>query len=99
MDNDTPPVEREDNAAGGRYVIHLADGSEAEMTYRRRAPDTLIVEHTFTPPAWRGHNIAQRLMDRLIADARAEGTHILPLCSYAVAQFRRHPEWADLLAD
>ena len=44
-------------------------------------------------------NIAQQLMDRLIADARTEGTRIVPLCSYAVAQFRSHPEWADLLAD
>ena len=27
------------------------------------------------------------------------GTKIVPLCSYVVAQFRRHPEWSGLLAE
>jgi len=91
-------VEREESGASGRYVIHLAAADEAEMTYRRQGADTLIVDHTGTPPAYRGQGIAQLLVDRLIADARAEHFRIVPLCSYVAAQFRRHPEWADLLA-
>jgi predicted GNAT family acetyltransferase len=92
-------VEREEKGAAGRYVIRLDGNDEAEMTFRRTAPDTLLVDHTFSPPAYRGQGIAQLLMDRLIADARAEKFRIVPLCSYVAAQFRRHPEWADLLAD
>ena len=92
-------VEREENAAGGRYFIRIEPGVEAEMTFRKGAPGVITVDHTFTPRAYRGRNIAQQLMDRLIADARTEGTRFVPLCSYAVAQFRSHPEWADLLAD
>ena len=91
-------VEREDSGVAGRYVIHLAGADEAEMTYRRQGANTLVVEHTGTPPAYRGQGIAQLLVDRLIADARAEHFRIVPLCSYVAAQFRRHPEWADLLA-
>jgi len=91
-------VEREENGASGRYVIHLEGTDEAEMTYRRQGADTLIVDHTGTPPAYRGQGIAQLLVDRLIADARTEQLRIVPLCSYVAAQFRRHPEWADLLA-
>jgi predicted GNAT family acetyltransferase len=34
---------------------------------------------------------------RGVADARAAGKHILPLCPFAAAQFRRHSEWRDLL--
>ena len=30
-----------------------------------------------------------------IADARAEGRKIVPLCPFVNAQRRRHPEWAD----
>ena len=28
---------------------------------------------------------------------RLAGKRILPLCPFAAAQFRRHPEWADVL--
>ena len=37
------------------------------------------------------------MMDRAITDARASGLKIKPECSYAVVQFQRHKEWADLL--
>ena len=33
-----------------------------------------------------------------VEDARAEGRRILPLCTFAAAQFRRNPDWQDVLA-
>lgn len=91
-------VEHEDGAGHGRYFIRLPGDFEAEMTYRKIGPDVIAIDHTYTPPEFRGHNIAARLMERSIADARRDSVKIHPVCSYAVAQFRRHPEWADLLA-
>ncbi len=32
-----------------------------------------------------------------VPDARASGRRILPLCPFAAAQFRKHPDWADVL--
>lgn len=96
MSDDTDVV-REDDAARGRYVIRLGDASEAELTYRRDG-ERLVANHTFVPPAHRGQGLAERLVNRLIADARQSGERIVPLCSYVAAQFRRHPEWADLKA-
>lgn len=91
-------VEHENGAGHGRYVIHLEGGHEAEMTYRTQGPGVVIIDHTYTPPEFRGRNIASMLMDAAIADARERGHRIVPQCSYAAAQFRRHPEWSDLLA-
>lgn len=91
-------VEREDHGSSGRYVIRLPDDAEAELTYMRRADGTLVADHTYVPPRFRGNNIAEKLVQRLIEDARGDMTKILPLCSYVAAQFRRHPEWADLAA-
>jgi len=35
---------------------------------------------------------------RAIDDARAKGWKIRPACSYVEAAFKKHPEWADVLA-
>lgn len=92
-------VEREEDDFGGRYVVRLAPGAEGELTYRKTGSNVITVDHTFTPPAFRGRDVALSMLQKLIADVRAEGTRVVPLCSYVVVQFRRHPEWADLLAD
>ncbi len=92
-------VEHEDLGVRGRYFVRLGDGSEAEMTWRRARDGVIAIDHTFVPPQYRGKGIAEKLVDTGIADARARNLKIIPVCSYVDAQFRRHPEWADLLAD
>lgn len=91
-------IHREEGPTRGRYVIHLAPGAEAEMTYRMSGDGPMIIDHTGVPPAYEGRGIAARLVNSAIADARSQGFRITPVCSYVVAQFRRHKEWADLLA-
>lgn len=91
-------VEREEGDSSGRYVIHLAPGFEAEMTFRKAEDGTITINHTGVPPEYEGRGIAAKLVNKAVADARAEGFKIMPVCSYVVAQFRRHPEWADLHA-
>lgn len=98
MTDDAVQIEREDDGAAGRYVVRLAADAEGELTYRRTAPGLLTADHTFTPPQFRGRNVALSLVERLIADARAEGNRIVPVCPYVAVQFRRHPEWSDVLA-
>ena len=92
-------VEREEDDFGGRYVVHIEPGAEGEMTFRKTGTNTITIDHTGVPRAFRGAGIAQLLVDKMIADAQASGTKIVPLCSYVVAQFRRHPEWSGLLAE
>lgn len=96
--DDELTVEREDAPGHGRYVIRLPGELEAEMTFRKIGTDTIAIDHTYTPPEFRGRNIAAMLMERAIADARRDGVRIRPICSYAVVQFQRHKEWRDLLA-
>jgi predicted GNAT family acetyltransferase len=91
-------IEREEEQSGGRYVIH-GDGGESEMTYSLAEGKTMIIGHTYVPPKMRGKGLAEALVKRGIDDARAEGRKIMPLCSYVRTEFRRHPEWSDLLAN
>jgi predicted GNAT family acetyltransferase len=90
-------VERQDGATHGRYMVNLAPGVEAEMTYRK-TPGVMSINHTGVPSEFGGRGVAAKLVNAAIADARAEGFKIEPICSYVEAQFRRHPEWADLRA-
>jgi hypothetical protein len=88
---------REASAGGGRYLATVPGVTgRAELAYVRSAPDRVIADHTFTPPAMRDMGIARLLVERLVADARAEGFKIVPRCSYVRAQAGRHPEWADV---
>jgi predicted GNAT family acetyltransferase len=83
----------------GRYVA-LADGfdEEAELTFTWRGDHLLSADHSGTPEALRGKGIAMALVERLIADARAEGFKIIPLCPYVRAKYIEHPEWADVMS-
>ncbi|MCW1382395.1 N-acetyltransferase [Novosphingobium sp. KCTC 2891] len=84
--------------ARGEYHARV-EGSEAigRLTYKREG-DVLIADHTLVPTEIGGRGVAGKLVDALIADARAFGWKIEPECSYVEAAFRRHPEWADLRA-
>lgn len=86
----------EDAGSKGRYVYR--DGSdEAEMTYSKAGEGIVIIDHTGVPDAFRGKGVGAALVARAVADFRAQGKKVMPLCPFAAAQFRRHPEWADLL--
>lgn len=90
---------RELTATKGRYVGRIAGvPGEAELTFSRANPTLVIADHTFAPDSMRGMGAAKALAERLVADARAEGFKILPLCPFVKAQFDRRPEWADLRA-
>lgn len=89
-------VTREEGPTRGRYVIHLAPGYEAEMTFTKQQDGTIVIDHTGVPREYEGRGIAAKLVHKAIEDAREQGFKITPVCSYVVAQFRRHPEWRDL---
>ncbi len=84
----------EQNGSKGRYVLIL-NGHEADLTYSVLSPEAVIADHTGVPDALRGTGAGLALVTRLVADARAEGFRIVPLCPFVNAQRRKHPDWAD----
>ncbi|MBT9244001.1 N-acetyltransferase [Gemmobacter fulvus] len=90
-------IEREISGSKGRYVIRYA-GAEAELTYSITSPTLVIADHTGVPDSFRGTGAGLALVTRLVADARAEGFKIMPLCPFVNAQRKKHPDWADAFA-
>ena len=84
-----------DNPARRRFELE-EQGQLAFADYRR-ADGRLIIPHVEAAPGLRGTGAAGRLMEGVLAAARAEGLRVLPLCSYAAAYIRRHPEHQDLV--
>jgi predicted GNAT family acetyltransferase len=67
------------------------------MTFTTVGEHQIIIDHTEVSDAFRGQGAGLRLVTRAVEDARAAGKKIIPLCPFAASQFRRHPEWADVL--
>ena len=74
---------------GGRTV--------GELTYLYIKEKTIRIDHTQVHPSQRGKGLAHRLVEAAVGYARTEGLRIVPVCSYAVADFKRHPEYANVL--
>jgi uncharacterized protein len=93
---DPAAILREETGSKGRY-LYRADGAEAEMTWSRAGDSLLIIDHTAVPDAFRGQGVGAALVAHAVAEARASGRRLLPLCPFAAAQFRRHADWHDVL--
>jgi predicted GNAT family acetyltransferase len=85
-----------DAPARSRFEMQVGD-LVCFADYRLRG-DHILVTHVETPAELRGAGHASRLMDGVMRIARETGRKVTPLCSYAAAYARRHPEHADLIA-
>ncbi len=82
--------EVKDNPARGRF--EMVEAGQIVFADYRRDGSRLIIDHVEAPMALRGTGAAGRFMEGLVAEARRQGATLVPVCSYAVAWLRRHPE-------
>jgi len=55
------------------------------------------ITHTFVDETYRGQGMAGKLLDALVAELRKRGEKALPVCSYSVGYFAKHPEELDVV--
>jgi uncharacterized protein len=92
-------ITRTDTPSKARYEARF-DGIDepGELTISKVSDTLIIADHTYAPDAMRGMGVARALVERLIADARAAGQKIIPLCPYVKAQSLKHQDdWADVI--
>ena len=78
------------------FLARLAPGKYAFIEYELKENKVFITK-TYTPPEFRGRGIASRLMQHVIKWARDGGYKVVPICSFAVYFFKKHPQYSDLL--
>lgn len=91
-------ITRHDHATGGEYRAHVPGSDAVGRLTWVDSGGAKVADHTLVPPEIGNRGIAAKLVERMVGDAKAEGFKIQPLCSYVVAAFKRHPEWADVHA-
>lgn len=84
-----------DHAERSRYELPL-DGELAVVTYNL-SPTNLMITETLVPERLEGRGLASRLAKHVIADARARGLLILPVCPFFSAYLQKHPDQADVV--
>lgn len=82
-----------DDPARRRFELD-EDGHTAFADYRI-SDGRLIIDHVEAPPPLRGSGAAGRLMAAIAAEARDRHLKISPLCGYAAAWLKRHPDAAE----
>ena len=89
----TLPVRHDAHAF--EFVVEL-EGLRASLQYGL-ADRVMSILHTRVPDQIGGRGIAAALTRAALDHARGAGWRIRPLCAYAAAYLRKHPEDGDLL--
>lgn len=96
---DTVTITHRMRGDGGQYVAVVEGETDTgHLDWEPQSQDVRIATHTIVPKSIGGRGIAGLLVERLIADAKAQGFRIVPQCWYVAKKFDENPDWADLRA-
>jgi predicted GNAT family acetyltransferase len=84
-----------DNKAQSRFELDV-EGGVAFANYRM-TPAAVIIMHTETPRALRGHGIASQLIEGALTLIRADGRKVIAGCGFVVDYLNKHPEYGDMV--
>ncbi|HEX8304102.1 MAG TPA: GNAT family N-acetyltransferase [Jatrophihabitans sp.] len=86
------------NEEAGRYELRLGGRRVGLADFYRRG-NTVLIPHTETSPEFGGRGLASRLVRYCLDDIRDQQLRVDPACPFVAAYIRKHPEYADLVAD
>ncbi len=86
-----------DNSTAHRFELE-EDGAIAFANYRDEHDGRRALTHFETPEALRGRGVAGRLMEHILAEARANKRSLHARCPYAVTYLEKTPAAGDVLS-
>ncbi len=91
-------IKHQESESKGAFFVEQDGAMVAEMTYSKAGTDKFIIDHTFVDELLSGQKVGARLVKAAVDYARENSLKILPLCPFANAEFRKHPEYSDVKA-
>jgi len=89
-------IVKEESESKGRMVAYEGGTEAGEMTFSV-ANDFIIVDHTEVAEGYKGQGVGKKLFWALVDMLRKEDRKVMPLCPYASAMFKKHPDTHDVL--
>jgi len=94
MDIDLNKIEVIHNLEKKRFETTI-DGKLSKLDYLQNG-NNFVITHVGVHPDLRGQGVAGKIVETGIEYARENSFRVVPMCSYAAAYIRRHPEYAEL---
>jgi predicted GNAT family acetyltransferase len=94
MDMDVEKLEIVHNAAENRFESWM-QGKLCKLDYLHDG-DTFVITHVGVHPEFRGQGLAGKLVQAGLEYAKERSLRVIPMCSYAAAYIRKHPQYMDL---
>lgn len=84
-----------DNVEKQRFEFQI--GEHVAVSDYSIAGNTIRLTHVGVPQALENQGIASALMLASLKNIEERKLKVVPICSFAVTYFQRHPEWQKLL--
>jgi predicted GNAT family acetyltransferase len=94
----THDIQHEEPDHRGAFYIERDGKRVASMSYSRANAGLVIIDHTEVAAELGGQGVGRRLLDALVAWARATDTKLLATCPFASAQFAKDESLRDVHA-
>lgn len=94
MEIDLNQVQIIHSPAENRFETTI-DGKLSKLDYIQNGKN-FVITHVGVHPSLRGQGVAGKIVEAGLAYARENSFRVVPMCSYAAAYIRRHPEHAEL---
>ena len=95
MQIDVENLEVTHNPGENRFETWIA-GYPSKLDYIQDGKN-FVITHVGVHPELRGQGVAGRIVQVSLEYAKEHALRVIPMCSYAAAYIRRHPEYAELL--
>ena len=94
MTVDLDKLEITHNEADRTFEVWI-DGYLSKLDYLQDGKN-FVITHVGVSPELRGQGIAGKIVEVGLEYAKERSLRVVPMCSYAAAYIRRHPEYAGL---
>lgn len=82
----------------GHAIGAFLDGKQiGEINFARPDDNRIIIDYTGVDGKYAGKGVGGQLVHAVVEMARRDKKRIVPVCSFARAQFMKHPEYNDTL--